>query len=212
MKILQINQNYQFGSTGRIMKEINDTIIANGHEGYMLCAFSYQEAPNLYVMSKLPVWLAVRITFFIHRLTGLTGYRSMSTTKRAINFIDKCNPDIVHLHNIHGDWINLKLLFKYLKYKNIPIVWTLHDCWSFTGRCSHFENTGCYKWKEECHNCPNRYVFPRTYFFDFSRKMYHDKKKWFLGLNKVEIVTPSQWLGNYVKNSFLGTYNINTYF
>ena len=124
-----------------------------------------------------------------------------------VQWIENIKPDIIHLHNIHGDWINLKILFSYIKEKKIPVVWTLHDCWSFTGRCSHFEVNDCKKWKTGCYKCKNKKVYPITYFFDFSKKLWKEKKELFNELN-CHIVVPSKWLGQYVKDSFLGQYPI----
>ena len=210
MKIIQINQNYRIGSTGRIMHEINQLINKSGHIGYMACAYPMGSDSNLFVMQNLPNWFAMRKDLLIARMTGLTGYLAGRRTKRLLKWIDSIHPDIIHLHNIHGDWINLSLLFKYIKEKNISIVWTLHDCWSFTGRCSHFENKGCYKWETGCYDCCDKIVYPTTYFFDFSKKMWKDKSVLFSGLNCAHIVTPSDWLANYVKRSYLGKYNIHT--
>lgn len=210
MRVLQINQNYKFGSTGRIMKEINDVINLSGNEGYMLSAYSIGADPNLYTMSKLPNGMASRINILKHRFIGLSGYTSFLSTQKAIRWIDKIEPDIVHLHNVHGDWINIRMLFEYLKLRQYPIVWTLHDCWSFTGRCSHFENNGCYQWRDGCFHCPNMKVYPKSYFFDFSNKMWKDKKQWLSGFKEMRIVTPSDWLGNYVKESMLRCYPVVT--
>lgn len=208
MKILQINQNYNFGSTGRIMKEISDSIRDCGHESYMIAAYANGHDTNLYKMENLTTDIAVKKNLIITRLTGLTGYRAKRKTYEAIKWIENITPNVIHLHNIHGDWINLELLFDYIKEKKIPVVWTLHDCWSFTGRCSHFDNLQCFKWLECCQHCQDLSVYPKSYFFDFSRKMYVDKKNWFSGLSSATIVTPSKWLAEYVKQSFLGGYNV----
>lgn len=210
MKILQINQNYNFGSTGKIMKDINDIIVECGEESYMLTAYANGQADNLFVMENLPLFWAIRKNILMTRITGLNGYGSKRMTRRAIQWIESIHPDIVHLHNIHGDWINLYELFSYLKSAQIPIIWTLHDCWSFTGRCSYFDQCRCDKWKTECSSCPDLNIYPKSYFFDFSRKMFNDKKELFLGLDKLTIVTPSDWLGQYVKESFLNKYPITT--
>ena len=191
------------------MKEINDAIKSNGDIGFMLAAYANGSDDNLYVMEAMPTDLAVRKNLFINRLSGLTGYCSKNRTIKAINWIDSFNPDIIHIHNIHGDWINLKLLFNYIKERKYPIVWTLHDCWAFTGRCSYFEDKQCTKWLKGCHDCPDLNVYPKSYFFDYSKKMYKDKKEWLLGLPSVNIVTPSKWLADYVRESFLGCYDIS---
>lgn len=210
MRILQINQNYNQGSTGRIMREINDMIVSCGHEGYMLCAYSLEKIPNLYVMeTTLPRKWAGRKNELKQRLTGMSGYTAWGNTKKAIKWIEELNPDIIHLHNIHGDWININMLFDALKRMDKPIVWTLHDCWTFTGRCSHFENIGCFRWKKGCYNCPDKQVYPKTYLFDFSKKMWANKKELFTTPKEIHIITPSQWLAGYVKESYLGKYDVS---
>lgn len=208
MKILQINQNFNFGSTGKIMKEINDVSETNGNVGYMLAAYAMGASPNLYRTEFLTNKIASRKNILFHRITGLSGYGKRLTTKSALKWIDKIQPDIIHIHNIHGDWINVKMLMTYLKSLHKPVVWTLHDCWSFTGRCSHFENLNCYQWHDGCEKCPNMTVYPRSYFFDFSYKMWRDKKEWFSGFDKMTIVTPSYWLSSYVKQSYLKSYHV----
>ena len=203
MRILQINATYKIGSTGKIMSDLDDVINQNGHDGYMLCAYSLVKKNNLYVMDSLPFPFNSKSNILRMRIFGLNGYAKRRVTRKAIEWIDRIKPDIIHLHNIHGDWINLPLLFEYLNNTDTRIVWTLHDCWPFTGRCSHFELCGCNKWKDKCYKCTNKRVYPITYFFDFSRKMHNDKKSWYGDWNKMAIVTPSFWLAEYVKESFL---------
>jgi putative colanic acid biosynthesis glycosyltransferase len=213
MKILQINASYGIGSTGKIMADLDSVICEFGNEGYMLAGYG---KTNLFGDEKLLSFnnsnttTATKYNLLISRITGVMGYRHRKKTKEAIEWIDSKNPDIIHLHNIHGDWINIGLLFDYLKRKKTPVIWTLHDCWSFTGRCSHFENCGCEKWRTGCYKCCNKKVYPITYVFDWSQKMWEDKKELFTGLEKLTIVTPSDWLGTYVKQSFLSIYPIMT--
>lgn len=209
MIILQINQTYKLGSTGKIMSDLNDVIIENGHESYMVCAYSaVKDIPNLYVMEHLNHELAVRKNLFISRVTGTMGYRQSFTTKKMIEWIKEKKPDVVHLHNIHGDWLNIHVLFEYLKASNVKVVWTLHDCWSFTGRCSHFEKINCLKWVDGCFKCTNSNIYPISYFFDWTKQMWKDKKELFTSLKNLIIVTPSQWLADYVKKSYLSDYEV----
>lgn len=206
MRILQVNQNYNFGSTGKIMKDINDLIVECGGESFMLTAYANGNADNMFVTERLPLYWAIRKNILFPRMTGLNGYRARRRTNKAIMWIESIKPDLVHLHNIHGDWINIGLLFDYLHRIHIPIVWTLHDCWSFTGRCSYFDQCNCNKWETVCRNCPDLKIYPQSYLFDFSTKMYRDKKKMFSSLDNMIVVTPSDWLGRYVKRSFLSQY------
>mgnify|MGYP004643128607 FL=1 len=140
-------------------------------------------------------------------LTGLNGCFSYIDTLCFIKKIKKIKPDIIHLHNLHNCYINLPLLFKYIKKNNIKIIWTLHDCWAFTGHCPHFTMTNCNKWKDKCQECKQYHDYPssRT---DNSKNMYFLKKKWFTGVKNMTIVTPSKWLANLVKQSFLKEYDV----
>lgn len=209
MVILQINGTANIGSTGKIMRDLDGVIRENGNDSYMLCAYQGNFFPdNLYSMNPQRDNWALKCNIAISRITGVMGHRHSCATKKAINWIKDIKPDVIHLHNIHGDWINYRLLFSFLKQANIPVIWTLHDCWSFTGRCSHFELCGCDKWKYGCKDCGNRNVYPITYFFDKSKKLWKEKRELFSSLNNLTIVTPSYWLKDYVSQSFLGNYPI----
>lgn len=203
MKILQINATYKIGSTGKIMSDLNDVIAESGYESFMLSGYTINaESHNLYCMSPENYNYVIRKNLLLSRLTGRMGYGKRKATKNSVEWIDSIKPDIIHLHNIHGNWINVKILMEYIKENNIPVVWTLHDCWTFTGRCSHFENFSCEKWKSGCYSCKNNKVYPITYFFDHSKGMWIDKKEWFTNIEKLVLVTPSRWLSDYVKQSF----------
>lgn len=209
MNIVQINATTNIGSTGKIMFELDDVIRNYGHNGFMVSAYTNDYTiKNQYCTNSGNYELLQKKNIFISRLTGKTGYRYKKETKKAMEWIDTKKPDILHLHNIHGDWLNIEVLFNYIRENKIPVVWTLHDCWAFTGRCSHFEMCGCKKWKTGCYECQNKRTYPITYFFDFSQKMWREKKKLFSDLH-INIVTPSKWLENYVKESFLGKYPIS---
>lgn len=209
MVIVQINQTYKIGSTGKIMYDLNQVIQSSGHESFMVAGYSNDHSPqNLYCANKNSAFFPIRKDQVIFRLSGVNGYRYKKRTQKIIEWIDSKHPDIIHLHNIHGDWIHLQTLFDYIKRKEIRVVWTLHDCWALTGRCSHFELCGCDKWKTNCFDCNNNRVYPITYFFDRSSKMHRDKKKWFTGIKNMTVVTPSIWLASFVKQSFLREYPI----
>lgn len=209
MKVLQINATYKLGSTGKIVSDLEDTMNTYGIENYVLCGYSHIKKENVYIVNN-PLNLKQNGVFNIlrMRLTGINGYRNCLQTRKAIKWIQKIKPDIVHIHNIHGDWINFHLIFQYLIKKDIKIIWTFHDCWPFTGRCSHFDLCRCEKWKTECKKCTNKNVYPITYFFDFSNKMFKKKKNIFTAINKMIIVTPSEWLASFVKESFFSKYPV----
>lgn len=209
MNIVQINATTKMGSTGKIMYDLNSVIQDCGNNSYLSCAYTSDHSlTNMYCTNQKSDAVALRKNILISRLTGKMGYRYKAETRKLIRWIDEKEPDILHLHNIHGDWLNIEVLFKYIKEKNMPVVWTLHDCWAFTGRCSHFEVCGCQKWKTGCNHCKNNKVYPITYFFDHSLNMWSDKKEWFTGIPNMTIVTPSEWLADYVKQSFLREYPV----
>lgn len=140
---------------------------------------------------------------FVTRFFDAHGLASKSATKKLIERLKEFQPDVVNLHNIHGYYINYKLLFNYFKEANIPVVWTLHDCWPFTGHCAYFDLAGCDKWKTQCGNCPQENTYPAS-LVDRSKRNFELKKELFAGIsNQLTIVTPSAWLGNLVKESFL---------
>jgi len=142
----------------------------------------------------------------VTRLTGKHGFSSTRATKEFLKEVDRLQPDLIHLHNIHGYYLNIELLFNYIREKEIPIIWTLHDCWAFTGHCAYFDFAGCEKWKSQCYQCPQIHTYPRSLFIDFSGKAYERKKKLFTGLKNATIVTPSNWLKDLVGQSFLKEY------
>ena len=210
MKVLEINSVCGIRSTGRICTDIADMLRENADE----CRIGYgrSEVPKRYRQISVPI--GGRLNTALHglgsRLFDNTGFYSKTATRKFLKWVDSYGPDIVHLHNIHGYYLNIELLFKYLKKKNLPVVWTLHDCWAFTGHCSHFAAQGCRKWLQQCHNCPLRKEYPASLLLDNSRGNYCRKKKLFSGIEKMQIVTPSDWLGSCVAESFLGQYPVMT--
>lgn len=215
------------GSTGHIVSDLHDIILLNGDKCYVVSGYAMDHnADDLYCVNEGADAFQIRKDILISRLTGKMGYRYRGRTKETMNWIDSKRPDLIHLHNIHGDWLHVQTLFDYVKETQVPVVWTLHDCWGFTGRCSHFENCGCQKWRvsagklqplrksqvsdsiqEGCYGCKNKKVYPITYFFDWSKDMWRDKKTWFSGIKNMTIVTPSEWLKGYVGESLLGCYD-----
>lgn len=141
-------------------------------------------------------------------LSMLTGYQHIwcvVSTKQLLKQLDIIKPDIIHLHNLHLWNINVPMLFNYIKQNNIKVVWTLHDCWSFTGQCPYFSEINCDKWKNQCGECPQLKRYPATY-IDHTKQMFELKKDWFLGVDNLTIVSPSQWLKGLVSESFLKGY------
>ncbi len=207
MRILQINSVVNSGSTGRITEEIGEVLIKNGHESYI--AYGRGNRPSKSHLVKIGNNKGVLLHVLKTRLTDRHGFGSKNATEKLKNQIKELNPDAIGLHNIHGYYLNIEVLFNYLKQFNKPVIWTLHDCWSFTGHCSHFERVDCYKWKTQCETCPLTSSYPSSYFIDNSRKNLIDKRSLFTGLKNLHIVTPSNWLAEHVKKSFLSEYPVS---
>lgn len=208
MKVAMINGGV-FGSTGKIMFGIADIIEKNG--GETLCASAItatnkkREPSHEYY--KIGTYYSRKFSVLLSRITGRQNCYAKSATKKLLSQLDRFNPDILHLHNLHGDYVNLPLLFNYIKTNRIKVVWTLHDCWAFTGHCPHFTMIKCDKWKSGCYKCPQYNSYPKS-LFDNSKKMYSLKKRLFTGIENLTIVTPSEWLAGLVRQSFLKDYPV----
>ena len=201
-KIVIINSVCGVGSTGRIVKDLYDAYAKQGYNTKVIygrgAAVGVPEDDALKFNSKLDVYMHA----IAARLFDEHGLKSISATKKVISFLKEFKPDIVHLHNIHGYYLNYKLLFEYLNSSTIKIVWTLHDCWAFTGHCTHYTVNQCIKWQTECKECPNIRAYPSSWRVDKSQEHYRVKKKLFVNKNTT-LVTPSEWLKNEVEKSFL---------
>lgn len=207
MRIAEIN-SCNFGSTGNIMLQIAEVAEKCGHTAVVCYP---QRRDNAKKQKSNDIIIGSRISRNFHlklaEITGLNGCFSYFSTLNFLRKLNKFKPDIIHLHNLHNCYINLPLLFKYIKKHNIKTVWTLHDCWSFTGHCPHFDMIGCDKWKTGCYSCPQYKDYPKS-IFDNSEYMYNLKKKWFTGVENMTIVTPSEWLAGLVKKSYLKDYPV----
>lgn len=206
MKVFQINSTCGFGSTGRIAVDILKEVEKNGGEG--IIAYGRNSAPENVNSYRIGSDLQVKIHGVLSRITDRQGFYGTSATKKLIEKIKDYNPDIIHLHNIHGYYLNVAVLLKFLKEYNKPIVWTLHDCWAFTGHCAYFSFHGCEKWKTECNNCPLKKDYPTSLVMDKSKKNYKQKKELFTKPENITFVTPSEWLKDLTEKSFLGKYPV----
>jgi len=208
MRVLQINSVCGIRSTGRICTDIAQVLEKAGHE----CKIAYgrENVPQKHQKYAVRIGneLGIRIDGLKTRLLDNAGFNSRTSTRIFIQWAKAYNPDVVHLHNIHGYYINIEQLFGFLKELDKPVIWTLHDCWAFTGHCSYFDIVGCEKWKTECSSCPLRKEYPASFGYDRSQKNYLEKKHLFTGIKDMTIVTPSQWLASLVKQSFLGEYPV----
>lgn len=206
MKILQINSVCGVGSTGRIATDLYKVLKEQGHQ----CKIAYGRgtAPEGIDSIKIGSNLDNYTHVFKTRVFDKHGFGSVNATKKFIEEVKEYDPDIIHLHNIHGYYINIEILFNYLKEANKPVVWTLHDCWAFTGHCAYFDYVGCDKWKNGCSKCPQKQGYPTSNILDNSKFNYEKKKELFTSVKNMTIVTPSKWLANLVKKSFLDKYPV----
>ena len=197
MKIVQINATCGVGSTGKICTSISTILTKSNIENYIL----YSSGKNDYSLGfHYMSDREVKIGALEARIFGNYGFNSSMATKRMVRKISDLNPDIVHLHNIHSHNCNLSILFDYLTRSGKKVIWTFHDCWAFTGSCTYFSYVGCDKWKTLCCDCPKAHEF--SWLSDTSSQLYTKKKRVLSDID-MTIVTPSRWLADLVKDSFL---------
>ncbi len=208
MKILQINSVCGIGSTGRIATDIHRILLDRGHESYI--AYGRDLPKDCSHTIKIGRSFDNYAHLAKTRIFDMHGFASKRATADFMDRVKELDPDIIHLHNIHGYYINIEILFDGIKELNKPVMWTLHDCWSFTGHCANFEYVACEKWKTGCYNCPQKTQYPASLILDNSRKNYLKKKRIFKGVKDLTIFTPSKWLAGLVKESFLSEYKIQT--
>ncbi len=207
MKIVQINTVCNTGSTGRIAADLYHIAEQAGHTSFF--AYGRNSAPADIQSFKIGNTLDFGVHVLINFFRGKSGFGSKAVTRRFLEWLDEIKPDLLHLHNLHGFYIHVGLLFDYIKTHHIPVVWTLHDCWPLTGQCAYFDYVGCTKWQTACHHCPiYRSSYPYSLFCDNSRQNYILKKAAFTGVQNMTIVTPSNWLADIVRKSYLQEYPV----
>lgn len=201
LKILQITAFSGWGCTGRIALGIHKALENQGHESAIAWGRTDITPDNVHTI-RIGNSLDQKIHGLYTRLTDKCGFGSAASTKSFIKEIDRFNPDLIQMHILHGYYVNLEVLFNYIKQKKIPIVWTFHDCWAFTGHCPYFDYVKCEKWKTGCHHCEQKSHHPTSWLIDNSKWNWNKKKELFTKQN-MTIVTPSEWLAGLVKQSFL---------
>ena len=201
MKILQINCIANSCSTGRIAEQIGELAQQEGWESYIAYGqYAYTSSSKLIRIANK---FDLGIHFIETRLLDRHGLSSRLATKRLIKKVKEINPDIIHLHNIHGYYLNYPILCDYLISSGKPVVWTMHDCWALTGHCAYFDTANCERWKSGCFQCPLKSIYPKSIFADRSQKNYIQKTQWFTALDNLTIVAVSGWLNDIVKQSIL---------
>ena len=202
MKVMFIHSQCENGGISRIVFSLCDLLEKEGNSG--IFAFSRGFVPE--GKEKICKMFGSKASVIYHvlmtRFFDLHGHGSKYATKELISIIQHEKPDIIHLNNVHGYYLNIGLFFEFLRETDIPIVWTLHDCWPLTGHCSHFAVVGCDKWKKGCEHCPQKEAYPSSYLIDRSRRNYLEKKELFTSIKNLTIVVPSKWLYSIVRESF----------
>ena len=202
MKIVQINATCGIGSTGKICVGIGRLLAAGGIENHILCSKTNGDPLGISCASDS----YIKLQSLKSRVLGNYGFNSARATRRMIAELERIQPDIVHLHNIHGHDCNLEMLFSWFRKNKIKLVWTFHDCWAFTGYCPHFVMEKCEKWKTQCLQCGQRSA--SSWFLDRSKALFEKKKACFAGQN-LTVVTPSRWLAEMAGQSFMKKYSVN---
>ena len=209
MRILIINSVCGIRSTGRICTDLADRFIKEGHE--VRIAYGRESVPAAHE----PIAIRIGNDFHVYanalkaRVLDNEGFNGASATKRFLAWADTYNPDLVWLHNLHGYYIHVGLLFDWIKSRpQMEVRWTLHDCWAFTGHCPHFSYVRCDQWKSQCFRCPEKKNYPKSFFLDNCKENYRRKKEAFCGVANMRIIVPSHWLAGLVKKSYLRGYPI----
>lgn len=206
MRILQINSHYDQGGAARIVACIHKQLMEDGEESYV----AYGRGPkvdekHVFRFNTVP---EIYFSALASRISGLNGWFNKWATRRLIRYIDQIRPDILHLHALHGYYLNFPMLFAYINFHKIPCVWTFHDCHAFVGNCGYYFD--CERWKTGCGHCPGLKGYPTSQFFDFTEYMWKQKKLLFTGDAPKIIVTPSEWLTEQARKSFFGSYSCIT--
>ena len=207
MVVLEVNSDYGIGSTGKIVGSIHQMLMQTGNKSFVAYGRGNKRMTDGEVM-RARKQLELYIHGLLTRLFDMHGAGSKKATLRLIKRIKQISPDVVHLHNLHGYYLNIVELFKYLKFSRAEIVWTLHDCWAFTGHCAYFDYVGCNKWQIECYHCPQKSRYPKSWLFDNSSYNFKKKKELFTRIKNLTVVVPSDWLADLVKQSFLKEYPV----
>ena len=206
MKVLQINSFFSVGGPPRIMNGIYDTLKENGHE----CKIAAAREKILYPKDSIQIGTntGVYVNALESRILDNDGFAAKRATKDLVRKIEEYNPNVIQLHNLHGYYINVEILFEYLKRSGKPVVWTMHDCWPATGHCPYFTMVKCGRYKDGCFQCPLKKAYPSSYVLDRSKQNWKWKKEAFTGVPNMTIVTPSKWLADIMRDSFLKKYTI----
>lgn len=206
MKVVIVSGHWRGGGAEAVARELYGYLGKRGVECYFLYACG--KAPK----ERSIIKCGAEWEHYLHAAEARTldrdGLGSVMATKRLISEIKRLEPDVVNLHNLVCYSFHIPMLFSFLREQGIRVVWTLHDCWAFTGHCISFESIGCYKWKTGCGNCPGKKEYPASLFFDRSGKNLKEKKASIEPMERLTLVTPSQWLKDTVAQTFLSGFPV----
>ncbi len=209
MKVFEINTGFISGGPPRVMNGVCDALKNRGDD--CMVAASRGEMRKDIKSVRVGGKFSPYVNALSARLFDNVGFTAKRATKKLRKEKKAYDPDVIHLHNLHGYYLDIEVLFDYLKSTNKKVIWTLHDCWAFTGHCAYFDYANCYKWETGgCENCPQKKEYPKSVLFDNSKKNFARKKRAFTGVKDLTIVTPSNWLKNLVERSFLKEYKVVT--
>mgnify|MGYP000861903869 CR=1 FL=1 len=208
MRILQIDIACNAFSTGRIVEGIGEEVLLSGGDSYV--AYGRYSQPSQSLSIRIGNDLDAIFHLVLTRLFDKHGLGSRRATKMFLNIVTMIKPDIIHLHDIHGYYLNYPVLFRFIKEHGIPVVWTHHSCWAFTGHCAHFDKIDCIKWKTLCQDCTLIRDYPASYFIDNSKRNYLKKKSIFTSIDRIENVAVSKWMEALIRESFLKIFPVRT--
>lgn len=210
MKVLFINSVCGIGSTGRICTDLAQQLEAEGNE--VRIAYGRKgTVPKQF--QKYAVRIGTDWDCKMHaiqtRLFDTHGFGSRRATREFLEWAEEYNPDLLWLHNLHGYYINVEMLFDWIKkHPKMQVKWTLHDCWAFTGHCTHFAMVKCEQWKSKCKDCPQLKRYPACFMMSSVSKNFERKNKAFTGVKNMTLITPSEWLAKLTHDSFLKDYPV----
>ena len=203
LKILQINSVCGIGSTGKIAEDLYWEYKRNGHD--CVVAWGRKQGGRIPIQDRIQIG-GVR-DYLFHaleaRLLDDSGFGSRNATKKFLKQVEKLDPEVIQLHNIHGYYINIEYLFRFLAESKKKVIWTLHDCWPITGHCAHFDYANCRKWQNHCGSCPLLASYPKSFFMDRSYANFKAKRELFTSVHDMVLVPVSYWLSNLLEKSFL---------
>lgn len=200
MKVALLN-SVCYGSTGKIARGVAGLVRGAGGDARIFYGRADARGDCDAVRVEAPAEVYAHL--LRARFSDRQGFYSVAATKGLVKQLEAYDPDVIHLHNLHGYWLDMETLFSYLARADKPVVWTLHDCWPFTGHCAYFDITGCARWQTGCRDCPEKRGYPASLLLDRSERNYADKKRLFTAVPKMTLVTPSSWLSDLVRRSFL---------